>query len=135
VPSTTKPPAKIEPRSIELSGTRSDFWRERRVFVTGATGFLGSWMVQELRGRGAFVVALVRDVPGKPSLLGTELSRPDFSVMGDLTDYDCLLRALNEYEIETVMHLGAQPIVGTAWRDPRGTFETNIRGTWNLLEA
>ena len=56
-------------------------------------------------------------------------------MIGELADYDCLLRALNEYEIELVMHLAAQPIVGTALRDPRGTFEANIRGTWNLLEA
>nr|WP_294522090.1 GDP-mannose 4,6-dehydratase [uncultured Rhodopila sp.] len=118
-----------------MSGIRDDFWRHRRVFVTGATGFLGSWMVQELRSSGAFVVALVRDLPGKPTILGTELSQPDFTVMGELEDYDCLLRTLNEYEIESVMHLAAQPIVGIALRDPRGTFETNIRGTWNLLEA
>ena len=92
-------------------------------------------MVEELRRRGAFVVGLIRDLPFKPSILGTELSRPDFSVIGKLEDYDCLLRSLNEYEIESVMHLGAQPIVSTALRDPRGTFEANIRGTWNLLEA
>jgi CDP-glucose 4,6-dehydratase len=120
---------------MRMSGARTGFWHGRRVFVTGASGFLGSWMVRELRGKGAFVVALVRDLPRIPSLLGTELSLPDFSVLGRLEDYDCLVRALNEYEIETVMHLAAQPLVGTALRDPRGTFEANIRGTWNLLEA
>jgi CDP-glucose 4,6-dehydratase len=117
------------------SGTTLDFWQGRRVFVTGATGFLGSWMVLELRRRGAFVIGLMRDLPAKPSIIGSELSRPDFSVIGRLEDYDCLLRGVNEYEVETVFHLAAQPIVGTALRDPRGTFEANIRGTWNLLEA
>jgi CDP-glucose 4,6-dehydratase len=118
-----------------MSVPRANFWSGRRVFVTGATGFLGSWMVEELRRKGAFVVGLIRDLPSRPLILGTKESRPDFSVIGELEDYECLLRALNEYEIESVMHLAAQPIVGTALRDPRGTFEANIRGTWNLLEA
>jgi CDP-glucose 4,6-dehydratase len=111
------------------------FWPGRHVFVTGASGLLGSWTVQELRRRGAFVVALVRDVPREATLLGDSLSRPDYIVRGALEDFDTLLRAINEYEIETVLHLAAQPIVGTALRDPRGTLETNIRGSWNVLEA
>jgi CDP-glucose 4,6-dehydratase len=113
----------------------SEFWAGRRVFVTGATGFLGSWMVRELRHRRAFVVGLVRDIPAEPLLFDEALSRPDFSVFGRLEDYDCLLRALNEYDIETVFHLAAQPLVGVALNEPRGTFEANIRGTWNMLEA
>jgi CDP-glucose 4,6-dehydratase len=111
------------------------FWRGRNVLVTGSSGFLGSWMVKELRARGAFVVGLLRDKPGRAVTAMHQDAEPDFVVHGQLEDYDCLLRAVNEYEIDCVMHLAAQPIVGTAYRDPRATFEANIRGTWNLLEA
>lgn len=111
------------------------FWRDRNVFVTGATGFLGSWMIAELNRRGANVVGLVRDVTaaGKTRLIPG--SQPAFQVFGALEDHEVLLRAVNEYEVDTVMHLGAQPIVGIANRNPRSTFEANIRGTWNLLDA
>src|SRR3984893_9088129 len=107
----------------------------RNVVVTGSGCFLGAWMVKELRARGAFVVGLLRDQPGGASPLLHPDAQPDFVVQGRLEDYECLVRALNEYEIETVLHLAAQPIVGTAYRNPRSTFEANIRGTWNLLEA
>ncbi|HLQ36528.1 MAG TPA: GDP-mannose 4,6-dehydratase [Planctomycetota bacterium] len=111
------------------------FWRDRNVLVTGATGLLGAWLVEELLERAAHTVALVRDeVPN--SRFYTEPMRHRVDVVhGRLEDYDCLERTLNEYEIETVLHLGAQTIVGTANRSPRATFESNIRGTWNLLEA
>ncbi|MBV8592789.1 MAG: NAD-dependent epimerase/dehydratase family protein [Caulobacteraceae bacterium] len=106
---------------------REEFWRDRRVFVTGASGFLGKWIVRELNARGASVVRLLRD--------GTNDGGRGAVVLGCLEDFDCLARALRDNRIETVLHLGAQPIVGTAFRDPLGTFEANIRGTWNILEA
>jgi CDP-glucose 4,6-dehydratase len=111
------------------------FWQDRNVFVTGATGFLGSWMTSELNRRGATVVGLVRDLSGTGKAALIERSQPAFTVFGALEDFDVLLRAINEYEVDTVMHLGAQPIVGIANRNPRSTFEANIRGTWNLLDA
>ena len=111
------------------------FWAGRNVFVTGGSGLLGSWTMQELVRRGANVVCLLRDwVPA--SRLHTEGLYHQVSVVrGALEDRDLLLRAINEYEVETVLHLGAQTIVGTASRSPLSTFEANIRGTWNLLEA
>jgi len=110
-------------------------WRGRRVFVTGATGLLGSALVGELLDRGADVTCLVRDwVPSSRLLQSGSVSRANV-VGGDLQDLDLLVRALNEYEIDTVFHLGAQTIVGTAHRSPMSTFESNIRGTWQLLEA
>lgn len=111
------------------------FWQDRNVFVTGAAGFLGRWMVSELNARGANVVGLVRDLAssGKPSLIPD--AQPRFTVFGQLEDFELLLRVVNEYEIDSVLHLGAQPIVGVANRNPRSTFEANIRGTWNVLDA
>ncbi len=112
-----------------------DFWRERSVLVTGATGVVGSWLVRELVDRGARVVCLVRDsVPRSYLFLSGYAARVTIS-QGALEDFLSLERILNEYEIETVFHLGAQTIVGTANRAPLATFEANIRGTWNILEA
>ena len=111
------------------------FWKNRRVFVTGATGLLGSWLVEALVQRQAHVTCLIRDwVPGS-RLIGAGFMAQVNLVHGELEDYAVLVRALNEYEIDTVFHLGAQTVVGTAARSCLSTFETNIRGTWNILEA
>jgi CDP-glucose 4,6-dehydratase len=112
-----------------------NFWTKRNVFVTGATGLLGSWMVQTLQQRGAAVTCLMRDWVARSRLIEEDLLTRVNVVRGQLEDYDVLVRALNEYEIDTVFHLGAQTIVGTAARSPLSTFEANVRGTWNLLEA
>ncbi|HET9530034.1 MAG TPA: GDP-mannose 4,6-dehydratase [Blastocatellia bacterium] len=111
------------------------FWKNRNVFVTGATGLLGCWIVEELVNRGANVTCLIRDWVPRSRLLEQDLVSRVNVVHGGLEDLQLLSRALNEYEIDTVFHLGAQTIVGTASRSPISTFESNIRGTWNLLEA
>jgi CDP-glucose 4,6-dehydratase len=105
------------------------------VFVTGATGLLGGWLTRALLERGANVVALVRDSVPRSLLVSEGLLSRVTVVWGELEEADLLERALNEYEIETVFHLAAQTIVGTANRNPVSTFESNIRGTWQLLEA
>jgi CDP-glucose 4,6-dehydratase len=107
------------------------FWSERRVFVTGCTGFLGSWLTDQLLELGATVVGLVRDIT--PAFAGGP--RGVTYVLGALEDQPLLERAINEHEIDVVFHIGAQPIVGTANRDPLSTFEANIRGSYNLLES
>ena len=111
------------------------FWKNRNVFVTGASGLLGSWMSEELVRRGANVTVLLRDWVPASRLNQTGLLDRVNAVRGELEDAPLLLRALNEHEIETVLHLGAQTIVGTASRSAVSTFEANITGTWNLLEA
>lgn len=110
-------------------------WKRRRVFVTGCTGLVGGWLTEWLVEAGADVVGLVRDrVPASRFYAPGALSRVT-TVHGDLEDYALLERALNEYEIDVVFHLGAQTIVGTANRSPLSTFSANIQGSWNLLEA
>jgi CDP-glucose 4,6-dehydratase len=114
---------------------RRDHWRDRPVLVTGATGFLGGWLVKELLARGARVVALVRD--GAPrSLFSLErMGERVETIHGFLADRDLLRRVMCEYDIATVFHLAAQALVGVARTDPIGTLEANVAGTWNVLEA
>lgn len=111
------------------------FWTGKRVLVTGSSGFLGGWLVKQLRESGATVTGLVRDMRSDFNTLQDPMSEPRFIVYGDLSDMARLRRIIAEYEIDTIFHLAAQPIVGVALRDPVGTFEANIAGTWNLLEA
>jgi CDP-glucose 4,6-dehydratase len=109
--------------------------RGRSVFVTGAYGLLGSWLVKALLEGGARVTVLERDAVSASALVLEGTERLVNVVRGDVTDAGLLERALAEYEVDTVFHLAAQTIVGVANQSPLGTFETNIRGTWTLLEA
>ena len=110
-------------------------WQDRTVFVTGATGLVGGWLVRDLVNAGADVVCLVRDHVPQSMLLSEGLIGKVRLVHGDLCDQPLLERALGEYEIHSVIHLAAQTIVGVANRNPVSTFESNIQGTWTLLEA
>lgn len=113
----------------------NDYWYEKKVFVTGATGMIGSFLVGELLRRSARVVALVKDADPQSGLLRSGDVQKVSVVNGALEDYWALENAINEFEIDTVFHLGAQTIVGAAHRSPLPTFEANVRGTYNLLEA
>lgn len=113
----------------------STFWRDRPVFVTGAGGFLGGWLVRRLVEAGADVVCLVRDWVPQSELVRAGLLERVKVARGDVRDQALLERVLGEYEIDTVMHLAAQTIVTIANRNPVSTFETNVGGTWGLLEA
>jgi len=111
------------------------YWQDKNVFITGCTGILGSWMSIRLLKAGAHVVGLIRDQVPNSNLHRSGFQEKMDLVHGDITDYDLLERALAEYEIDTVFHLAAQTIVGIANRVPRPTFEANIKGSWNILEA
>jgi CDP-glucose 4,6-dehydratase len=114
---------------------KKNFWREKAVFISGGTGLLGSWLVKYLLERQAKVVALIRDEVPDSNLYRMSLAEAIIQVRGDVEDYSLLRRIINEYEVNTVFHLAAQTIVTVANHDPLSTFQTNIKGTWNLLEA
>ncbi|MBM3156772.1 MAG: NAD-dependent epimerase/dehydratase family protein [Chloroflexi bacterium] len=114
---------------------KTSFWQDRPTLVTGATGLLGGWLVRRLLELDADIVCLVRDWVPQSEMVRAELADRVKIVRGDVRDQELLERILGEYEIEAVFHLAAQTIVGIANRNPVSTFDTNIRGTWTLLEA
>lgn len=114
---------------------KESFWQGRRVFITGCTGFLGSWLTAALLERGAAVVGLIRMREPDSQLVRTGLIGEIEQVYGDLLNYDLIKDTLIDRQIDTIFHLAGQTIVGVANREPVATFETNIRGTWLLLEA
>ena len=113
----------------------TSFWQDRPTLVTGGTGLLGGWLIKHLLDSGADIVCLVRDWVPKSELVRSNLVEQVKVVRGDICDSALLERILGEYEIETVFHVAAQTIVGIANRNPISTFQTNIGGTWSLLEA
>jgi CDP-glucose 4,6-dehydratase len=110
-------------------------WSQQRVFVTGASGFVGSWLVKALIAKQAQVVVLIRDLDQHSELIRSGAINQVSVIHGCLEDYACLERAINKFETNVVFHLAAQALVGAALRSPLATFESNIRGTYNLLEA
>jgi CDP-glucose 4,6-dehydratase len=121
--------------SAPFDKLRAGFWLDRPVFVTGGSGLLGGWLVKHLVDRGADVVCLIRDgVPQSQLLSGPYASRVK-TVRGDVRDQALMERVLGEYEVNSVFHLAAQALVPIANRNPVSTFETNVQGTWALLEA
>lgn len=111
------------------------FWSDRPVLLTGATGLVGGWLLRRLLDHHASVVTLVRDwVPQSEAVRSGTIERATV-VRGDIRDQALMERVLGEYEIDTVLHLAAQTIVGIANRHPLSTFESNIAGTWTVLEA
>lgn len=113
----------------------TSFWGGRRVFVTGGTGIVGSWLVKDLLAQGAHVVVLVFDADPQSELFRSGDVRRVTVVNGALEDFRTLERAILAHECDTAIHLGAQALVGVAHRSPLATLETNVRGTYNLLEA
>ena len=121
---------------MEAMGLSADFWRGKRVLVTGHTGFKGSWLTLWLQSLGAQVSGFALDPSTEPSLF--ELSRVHEGIndqRGDLRDLGALLEIIADTEPEIVLHLAAQPLVREGYRDPLGTYSSNVMGTLNLLEA
>ena len=118
-----------------MTAVQTGFWRDRPTLVTGATGLIGSWVVRRLLELEADVVCIMRDWVPESELVQADLIGKTSLVQGDVLDQALLERVLGEYEVDTVIHLAAQTIVGVANRNPISTFESNIAGTWRLLEA
>ena len=112
----------------------NNFWKDKKVFITGFNGFIGSWLTFALLKKGAEVTGLLRDQIPNTNIKILQLEKKMNIVNGDVTDYDILRRSFSEYDIDTVFHLAAQPIVKVALKDPVSTFKVNIEGTWNILE-
>ena len=110
-------------------------WEGKKVLVTGATGLVGSWLVKALLKRKSIIVALVRDIDYQTEFYRSGDYLQTNIVNGSLENFSTIERAINEYEVDTIFHLGAQTIVGAAYREPLQTFESNIRGTYHILEA
>jgi CDP-glucose 4,6-dehydratase len=117
-----------------MSGA-TKFWLDRTTLVTGATGLVGASLVARLVEAGADVTCLVRDWVPQSELVRAGFLEKVKVARGDVREQDTLERVLGEYETDTVIHLAAQTIVGVANRNPASTFDSNIRGTWALLEA
>ena len=114
--------------------TASD-WKGRRVLVTGATGLVGAWLTRDLLAKGCDVVALARDWDPQSELIRSGDVNKCTIVNGVVEDLATVTRALNHYSCDTLFHLAAQTQVGAAWRDPFETYESNVRGTYTVLEA
>jgi CDP-glucose 4,6-dehydratase len=127
--------ASLEGMGMTGEGNNPHFWRDRPTFVTGPTGLVGGWLVRALITAGADVTCLVRDWVPRSELVEGRWTEQANVVRGDVCDQALMERVLGEYEIDTVIHLAAQTIVGVGNRNPVSTFESNIRGTWSLLEA
>ncbi|MFH1751046.1 MAG: NAD-dependent epimerase/dehydratase family protein [Candidatus Micrarchaeota archaeon] len=120
---------------MEKKNGGDGFWHDKNIFITGASGFVGGAVLRKLVDAGANTVALVRDFVPKSQLFESGLYSKTVMVHGNLEDYGLIRRTLAEYEIQVIFHVGAQTQVTTALADPIGTFEANIEGSWNVLEA
>ena len=125
----------MENVGIIMQQDSNTYWSTKRVLITGATGMVGSWLTQWIANTGAYTVAFIADTDPQSELIRSGTINKVNVVNGRLEKYEDIERAINNHEIDSIFHLGAQPIVGAADRAPRHTFESNIQGTWNLLDA
>lgn len=125
----------MEGVAVSGNSPSREFWSTKRVLVTGATGMVGAWVTRWLVDAGAHAVAFVSDVDPQSELIRSGYIDRVAVMNGRLERYDDVERAINNQEVDSIIHLGAQPIVGAADRSPRHTFESNIQGTWNVLDA
>lgn len=114
---------------------KQNFWENKKVFITGADGFIGSWIAKTLIEKGSDVFVLIRDMKKESGINLQKIKEKVTVIQGDLVNFQLMNRILNEYEIDSVFHLAAQALVKIANKSPISTFESNIKGTWSILEA
>ncbi|MDD8001559.1 MULTISPECIES: CDP-glucose 4,6-dehydratase [Bacillus cereus group] len=114
----------------------SSFWNKKKVFITGHTGFKGSWLTLFLSSLGAEIVGFSSHPPSIPNLFEQgNVAKECMTIHGDITDYDSLFHALKQHNPDILFHLAAQPFVTTSYKNPIQTFKTNVLGTVHVLEA
>ncbi|MBS3066059.1 GDP-mannose 4,6-dehydratase [Candidatus Pacearchaeota archaeon] len=112
-----------------------NFWKDKNVFITGGAGFIGTWIIKELVDKGAEVYCLVKEMPKESNFTGLGLDKKVSLIYGDILDINSLKLFFEKYNIDSVFHLAAQPLVQLALKSPLETIETNVMGTLNVLEA
>lgn len=126
----------LQQGSLEVMVTDTKFWKDKKVFLTGHTGFKGSWLTIWLNEMGATVVGYSVDIPTNPSLFKEAgLEDKVHNIQGDVRDYEFLLSSVKESRPDILIHMAAQPLVRLSYEIPRETYETNVMGTVNVLEA
>lgn len=119
-----------------MNNSLTDFYKNKKVLITGHTGFKGSWMTAVLLKAGAEVAGFALEPPTKPSLFDIcNLNSGIHSVIGDVRDYDSLKKLFDEFMPEIVIHMAAQPLVRESYKNPVYTFDVNVMGTVNVLEC
>ena len=121
---------------MSLTNLFSGIFKDETVFVTGHTGFIGSWLTEWLCELNANVVGYSLEPPTDPSLFGTlELKKRITHIIGDVTDQPKLEKSIKEHSPKFILHLAAQPLVQTSYKQPLETIQTNVMGAVNLLES
>jgi len=120
----------------QMTSLLTEFYKDKKVFVTGHTGFKGSWLCAILIRMGAQVSGYSQQPPTKPSLFELAGIEPRIThIIGDVRDYEHLFESMKEANPDVILHLAAQPIVRESYRAPRTTYESNVMGTVNILEC
>lgn len=113
----------------------NNFWKDKRIFVTGGTGFIGTYLVDELVRKGAEVYCLAFEIQRDCNFVKKGLDKSTSLIYGDMRDFEMIKLSLEKYGIDTVFHLAAQPLVQIALRNPFETIKANVTGVLNVLEA
>ena len=123
---------------MEIMGLKEtlNFYKGRRVFITGHTGFKGSWLTKWLLNLGANVIGISKEIPTKPAMFEIlELEKKIHHIVFDITNLDQLIKVVSKEKPDFIFHLAAQAIVSKSYLDPVDTISSNVTGTMNILEA